>query len=87
MEVIGNIVGGIGGLILIIGWLWLIILGFKKSAVWGILIILLNWLGGLIFCIVHKEGWLQLALMTIGAILAGVGVVPIIMNLIQQMSR
>ena len=87
MEAIGGIVGGIGGLIALIGLVWLIILGFKKSAVWGIFVILLNWLGGLIFCIVNKEGWLQLAMMTVGAILAGVGVVPTIMNLMQQMSK
>ena len=87
MEAIGGIVGGIGGLIALIGWVWLIILGFKKSAVWGIVVILLSWLGGLIFCIVNKEGWLQLALMTIGGILAGVGAIPTVMSLIQQMSK
>ena len=87
MEGIGGIAGGIGGLIALIGWVWLIILGFKKSALWGIVVILLSWLGGLIFCIVNKEGWLQLALMTIGGILAGVGAIPTVMSLIQQMSK
>ena len=81
-----EILGSLGAILFVIGWIWLIIIGFKKgSALWGILIILFSWMAGLVFCILKKEGWMQLAMMIIGAILAGVGLAPTIMNAFKKM--
>lgn len=63
---------GLGVLTSIIGWIWLVVVGFQKGgALWGILIIFFNWLAGLIFCIMYKTGWLPLAMMVLGGIIAG----------------
>ncbi len=86
MELIGFGVIGIGSLIALIGWIWLIIIGFQKGgALWGILIFFFSWIAGLIFCFMNKTGWLPLVMMIIGSILAGIGSVPIVMNAIGQM--
>ena len=69
-----QIVFGIGGILYFIGWIWLIIIAFKTSgAVWGIINIFLQPITGLIFCVLKKTGWMQLGLMILGLILAGVG--------------
>ncbi|NJM53839.1 MAG: hypothetical protein HC846_10890 [Blastocatellia bacterium] len=63
---------GLGVLTAIIGWIWLVVIGFKNGGVlWGILIIFFNWLAGLIFCIMYKTGWLPLAMLILGGIIAG----------------
>lgn len=66
----------IGAVVFSIGWVWLIITGYQKGGIiWGIVIFLFGWLGGLIFCIVHKTGWLQYIIFIIGSLLfiAGLG--------------
>ena len=80
-----EILGSLGAILFVIGWIWLIIIGFKQGgALWGILIILFSWMAGLVFCILKKEGGMQLAMMIIGAILAGVGLAPSIMNIFNK---
>lgn len=60
----------VGLLLFLVGWIWLIVIGFKQGgALWGILIFLFSWLSGLIFAIMKKEGWLQVGLMILGFIL------------------
>lgn len=72
-----EIVGLIGGLLALIGLFWLIIIAFQKGGfLWGALIIVFSWMGGLVFCIVKKEGWLQLGLLIFGLILAVIGFYP-----------
>ena len=73
----------IGGLMFIIGWIWLIVLGFKQGVTWGILMILFNWFTGLVFCFFKKTGVLALVIMTIGGIVSGMGVAPLISELIK----
>lgn len=86
MEIIGLGVMGIGGLIAFIGWIWLIVIGFKEGGpLWGILIIFFSWIAGLIFCIMNKTGWVPLALMIVGGIISGVGMVPVMMKAMQDM--
>jgi len=86
MEVLGFGVFGIGMLIALIGWIWLIVLGFQKGgALWGILNIFFQPITGIIFCIMHKVGWLALVLLIIGNILAGVGMIPIMMKMMENM--
>lgn len=72
-----EIVGLIGGLLALIGLFWLIIIAFQKGGIlWGILVVVFSWMGGLVFCIVKKEGWLPLGLLVIGLILAVIGFYP-----------
>lgn len=86
MEIIGLLAVGLGCLVSFIGWVWLIVLGFKEGgALWGILIILFSWLAGLIFCIMHKTGWIPLVLMLVGGVIAAIGVVPMVMMQLENM--
>lgn len=86
MEIIGLGVVGLGGLIACIGWIWLLIVGFKQGGVlWGILIFFFSGLAGLIFCIMYKTGWLPWLMLVIGGVLAGFGVIPMIMGQMQNM--
>jgi hypothetical protein len=88
MEIIGSIVMLLGGLIGLIGWIWLIVIGFQKGgALWGILIILFSGLAGLIFCIVNKTGWMQLIMIIVGGIIASVGMIPIMMKAMENLPR
>jgi hypothetical protein len=87
IDIISLIVMIVGGLVFFVGWIWLIILGFKQSIWWGILMILFNWFAAIVFCIVKKTGWLGLAIMTIGGIAAGVGAAPLISRLIRAITR
>ena len=80
MEIAGLIVIGLGGLIAFIGWIWLLIIGFKQGgALWGILIFFFSCLAGLIFCIMYKTGWLPWLMLVIGGVLASFGVISMIM--------
>ncbi len=86
MEVLGFGVFGIGLLIALIGWIWLIVLGFQKGgALWGILNIFFQPITGIIFCVMHKVGWLALALLIIGNILAVAGLIPVMMRVMKDM--
>lgn len=88
MEIIGTLVLILGSLVAFVGWIWLIVIGFKQGgALWGILIILFSWLAGLIFCIMHKTGWVPLILMIAGGIIASIGVVPMVMGQMENMPR
>ncbi len=88
MEIVGTLAMGLGGLIAFIGWIWLVVIGFKQGgALWGILIILFSWLAGLVFCIMYKTGWIPLVLMLLGGIVAGVGTVPLVMTQLENMQK
>jgi hypothetical protein len=88
MEILGIGAMGVGMLIALIGWIWLIVIGFQKGgALWGILNILCQPITGLIFCIMHKTGWLQLALIIIGNIIAGVGMIPLMPAYIKALEQ
>lgn len=69
-----EILGLIGGLMFLVGWIWLIVIGFKQGgALWGILIFLFSWIAGIIFAILKKEGWMQIGIMILGVILMAFG--------------
>jgi hypothetical protein len=87
MEILGFGAIGIGMLIALIGWIWLIVLGFQNGgALWGILNIFFQPITGIIFCIMHKTGWAALALLIIGNIIAAGGVVPVMMSNMNNMN-
>lgn len=68
------VISFLGLLLFLVGWIWLIVVGFKQGgALWGILIFLFSWLAGLIFAIMNKTGWTQLILMIVGFVLMMVG--------------
>lgn len=67
-----QIAGGLGGLLFLVGWIWLIIIAFQKDgALWGILNIFFQPIMGIIYFLVNKSGGLQVALMIIGALISG----------------
>ena len=84
MEILGLAGMGFGGLLVLIGWIWLVVLGFKEGGpLWGILNILFSPLAAIIFCFVKKTGWIPLAMMLIGIFFYGVGMVPIVMKMME----
>ncbi|MBK8813438.1 MAG: hypothetical protein IPN69_22300 [Acidobacteria bacterium] len=88
MEYLGFGLVGLGGPLALIGWIWLLVLGFQNGgALWGILIFLFSGLAGLVFCIVYKKGWAAFALMLVGGLLSGVGVVPFVLKALENMPR
>ena len=75
MEILGAFGLGLGGLISLIAWIWLVIIAFKEGgAIWGIVVFFLAWIGGLVFCLMHQKGWAQLVLMVLGVFLSTAGV-------------
>ncbi len=88
MEYLGYGAVGIGFLLVLIGWVWLIVTGFKVGGpLWGILNIFFQPITGIIFCVMHKTGWAALALLIVGMIIQGIGLVPIVMSNMNQMSN
>lgn len=86
MELIGAAGMGLGGLIAFIGWIWLLVVGFKEGGIlWGLVIFLFSGLGGLIFCIVHKTGWVPWIMMIVGGVLASFSMLPTIMSNLENM--
>lgn len=60
----------LGLVLFFVGWVWLLVTAFKTAgALWGILNIFFQPLTGLIFCIVHKTGWMQFAIMLVGLVI------------------
>lgn len=81
MEILGGAGIALGGLLSFIGWVWLVVLGFKEGGpLWGILNFLFSPLAAIIFCFVKKTGWIPLALMIIGVFITSIGMVPFILQ-------
>lgn len=70
---------GIGGLLMLIGTIWLIVLAVQTGAstgekvVWALVNFFCQPIGGIVFFIVKKVGLVPLILVIIGAILLGIG--------------
>jgi hypothetical protein len=81
LLLVGLAVAGIGLLITLIGWIWLVIIGFRTDGpLWGILNIFFQPITGIIFCVKYKTGWLQLAMLIIGNIIIAAGGVSIVLS-------
>jgi len=64
----------VGGILALVGWIWLIVVAFKSSgAVWGIINIFFQPLTGLIFCAMKKVGWQQFGIMVLGWVICIAG--------------
>ena len=62
-----GIVGIVGLVLLIVGWIWLMIVAAKTEGIlWAVLIFFFSLLAGLIFCIMKKVGWMQWGMMVLG---------------------
>ena len=63
------------GLVLcLVGWIWLMVVAYKSAgALWAVLIFFLSAIAGLIFCIMHKTGWMQWAMLVVGYLLVMFG--------------
>lgn len=70
---------GIGGLIMLIGAIWMIVTAVKTESttgskvLWALVIFFLGAIGGTIYFFVRKAGGTPLILMWIGALLYGYG--------------
>jgi hypothetical protein len=68
------ILGILGWLLLVVGVIWLTVIAYKTAgALWAVIVFILGPLGGLIFCIMKKTGWMQWLLQVVGWILMVVG--------------
>lgn len=86
MELIGAAGMGLGGLVAFVGWIWLLITGFKEGGfLWGLAIFFFSGLGGLIFCIIYKTGWVPWIMMFIGGVIASLGMLPMMISNIENM--
>ena len=74
MLYVGVVIFFLGLFLALVGWVWLIVLGFRKAgAIWGIFIIFLNWLAGLFYCVKYRNGWIPFGLLSVGLVLAIIG--------------
>lgn len=55
-----------------IGWIWLTVLGFKQSVLWGILVLIFSPVAAVFFSIKYKA-WVPFAIYMIGLIMALTG--------------
>ena len=68
------ILGVLGWLLIAVGVIWLAVIAYKTAGVlWAVIVFFLSTLGGLIFCIVYKTGWMQWLLQLVGWILLFLG--------------
>ena len=75
----------LGLILFLVGWIWMIVVAYKAAgALWAVLIFLFSIISGLIFCIMKKEGWMQLGLMVVGWLLMMFGGGMAAMTAMQQ---
>ncbi|NOT46473.1 MAG: hypothetical protein HOP17_01805 [Acidobacteria bacterium] len=67
--------GMLGGILVLVGWIWAIVIAFKTSgALWGILnIIPIQPLIGIVSAAMKKTAWLPVGLMILGVVLSWLG--------------
>lgn len=70
----GGILSGVGGLIAVIGWIWILVIAFQNGdVIWGIVSLLCG-LVGLIYAIQHfEQAKIPLGLLAGGIVLQIVG--------------
>ncbi len=85
MEILGFVGIGLGALLAFIGWVWLVVLGFKVGGpLWGILNFLFSPLAAIVFCVMKKTGWVPLALMLVGIFFYAVGAIPVVISMMDS---
>jgi hypothetical protein len=70
-----DILGLIGSILMLIGWIWLLVIAFKNGGIlWVVLIFFFSLVAGLVYCIVKKTGWTQYAMILVGWLIVMYGV-------------
>ena len=81
---------GLGGLLVLIGAIWLIVIAIQtgettgEKVIWALVNFLCQPLGGIIFYIVKKQGLIPMILVIIGAILSGIGNYSVMSDMMNQ---
>ncbi len=84
---------GLGGLLMLIGMIWLIIISIQtgqttgEKVLWALVNFFCQPIGGIVFYIVKKQGLVPLILVLVGALLYGAGAATSMNELMQQMPR
>lgn len=84
---------GLGGLLMVIGTIWLIVLAVQtgqttgEKVIWALVNFFCQPIGGIIFFIMKKVGLVPLILVIIGAILLGFGNYSMAGEMMQGMPR
>ncbi|HEX8264409.1 MAG TPA: hypothetical protein VF596_03220 [Pyrinomonadaceae bacterium] len=84
------ILGVIGGILFLVGWIWTIVSAFKSGdTLWGVLNIIpcIQPIIGIVSAFLKKVPWAPVGLMILGAILSSIGNYSMMMNLQNQMGR
>lgn len=75
-----HVAGGVAGIIFLVGWIWLVVMGFQQKPDWwwGLIALLIPFLGGLVFGIVKWPATkIPLILLIVGAVLGGGAYIPL----------
>ena len=84
---------GLGGLLMLIGTIWLVIIAVQtgettgEKALWAIVNLICQPLGGIVFFIMKKQGMIPLILVIIGWLIAGFGYYSMAGNMMNNMPR
>lgn len=84
---------GLGALLVLVGTIWLIVLSIQtgqttgEKALWAIVNLICQPIGGIVFYIMKRVGLVPLILVIIGAILAGIGNYSMMGDMMNQMPR
>ena len=87
------IFASLGGILMLIGTIWLIVLAVQtgqttgEKVIWALVNFLCQPLGGIIFFIMKKVGLVPLILVIIGAILLGIGNYSMMGDMMNQVPR
>ena len=85
-----QILGAIGGILFLVGWVWTIITAFKGGGtLWGVLNIIpcIQPIIGIVSAALRKAEWVPVGIMILGAILSTVGNYSMINDMMNQMPR
>lgn len=87
------LVASLGAIVMLIGIIWLIVIAVQtgqtggEKALWAIVNLLCQPIGGIVFYIVRKQGLVPLLLVIVGWILTGFGYYSMMGDMMNQMPR
>ena len=85
-----QILGMLGGILALIGWIWTIITAFKAGGnLWGILNIIpcIQPIVGIVSAAMKKAEWIPVIIMLVGVILSWIGNYSTMMEMMNGMPR
>lgn len=84
---------GLGGLLVLIGTIWLIVIAIQtgettgEKVIWALVNFFCQPIGGIVFYIIKKQGLVPLILVIIGVILAGIGNYSLMSDMMRGMPQ